>query len=81
MTKQQGILLAWRKNKVLEQAEAAALLGVPLKTYRNWEQGLPMSAAAFSLIFAVTVLQNIGMKAVEEYKTMRNVSREDVTNG
>lgn len=30
-------LRAWRASRT--QPEAAALLGVPLQTYRNWEQG------------------------------------------
>ena len=30
-------LRRWRKNR--SQPEAAAMLGVPLATYRNWEQG------------------------------------------
>ena len=30
-------LRRWRKNR--SQPEAAEILGVPLATYRNWEQG------------------------------------------
>jgi DNA-binding transcriptional regulator YiaG len=32
-------LKALRTSKGLEQTEAAALLCVPVSTYRNWEQG------------------------------------------
>ena len=33
------LLKAWRKKKGCTQIEAAALLGVPVGTYRDWEQG------------------------------------------
>lgn len=29
----------WRRRWQLTQLQAAAALGVPLKTFRNWEQG------------------------------------------
>lgn len=32
-------LLAWRKANGLRQVDAAARLGVPHKTYQNWELG------------------------------------------
>lgn len=32
-------LREWRENAHLTQEEAAALLGVTVGTYRNWEQG------------------------------------------
>ena len=32
-------LKLWREKWEMSQAEAAAALGVPIRTYQNWEQG------------------------------------------
>lgn len=34
------VLKAWRARRGLTQREAAELLGVPLSTFRRWEQGV-----------------------------------------
>lgn len=50
-----AILRAWRERAKLSQPQAAARLGAPVRSYRNWETGRRVPGAATrAAIAAVT---------------------------
>jgi len=70
-------LKTWRENNALEDSEAASLLNVPLKTYRNWEKGRSMTAAALSLVVAVSELIEAKGEHIINYKKMARRIQEE----
>lgn len=49
-------LQAWRDARSLTQVQTAALLRVPLSTYRGWEQGRP-SPFAYVILTALSTFE------------------------
>jgi transcriptional regulator with XRE-family HTH domain len=51
-------LKAWRKRKKYTQAKAARILGSPISSYRNWEQGrtIPCAGLAHTMRQAIRYL-------------------------
>lgn len=51
-------LRAWRERLELSQEQAAALLGVPLATFRNYEQGRSQPQHAQTLRLAMGMVEH-----------------------